>query len=38
MEPVSLTTGAIASLIFSKALEKGGEQLVRQEAENYGIQ
>jgi hypothetical protein len=27
MEPVSLTAGAIASLIFSKALEKGGEQL-----------
>ena len=27
MEPVSLTAGAIASLIFSKALERGGEQL-----------
>ena len=27
MEPVSLTAGAIATLIFSKALEKGGEQL-----------
>ncbi|NJM17321.1 MAG: hypothetical protein HC907_00595 [Richelia sp. SM1_7_0] len=27
MEPLSLTASAIASLIFSKALEKGGEQL-----------
>lgn len=27
MEPVTLTAGTIASLIFSKALEKGGEQL-----------
>ena len=26
MEPVSLTAGEIAPLIFSKALEKGGEQ------------
>ena len=27
MEPLSLTAGAIATLIFSKALEKGGEKL-----------
>ena len=27
MEPLSLTASAIATLIFSKALEKGGEQL-----------
>ena len=27
MEPVTLTAGEIATLIFSKALEKGGEQL-----------
>lgn len=28
MEPITLTVKAIATLIFSKALEKGGEQLV----------
>ena len=27
MEPITLTAGTITSLIFSKALEKGGEQL-----------
>ncbi|MGB5637209.1 MAG: hypothetical protein WBM86_31105 [Waterburya sp.] len=27
MEPLSITASAIATLIFSKALEKGGEQL-----------
>ena len=27
MEAITLTATAIASLIFSKALEKGGEQL-----------
>ncbi len=36
MEPVSLTAGAIATLIFSKALEKGGEQLGKAISDKIG--
>lgn len=36
MEPVSLTAGAIATVIFSKAIEKGGEQLGEAIADKIG--
>ncbi|MGK7948088.1 MAG: hypothetical protein AB4368_04610 [Xenococcaceae cyanobacterium] len=36
MEPLSLTASAIATLIFSKALEKGGEQLGEAVSEKIG--
>ena len=36
MEPLSLTASAIATLIFSKALEKGGEELVTAISDKIG--
>ena len=36
MEAVTLTAGAIATLIFSKAVEKGGEKLGEAVSEKIG--
>ena len=36
MEPITLTATAIATLIFSKALEKGGEQLGKAVSDKIG--